>query len=63
MSFTTGSSHRNWKFLIIMSTNSVWLKNDIPYATAVSVTKTFISVFLVYITNALSKKINGQSVL
>lgn len=31
-------------------------KNDIPYATAVSVTKTFISVFLVYITNALSKK-------
>lgn len=38
-------------------------KNDIPYATAVSVTKTFISVFLVYFTNAFSKKLNGQSVL
>lgn len=36
---------------------------DIPYATAVSVTKTFISVILVYVTNRLSKKVNGRSVL
>lgn len=36
---------------------------DIPYATAVSVAKTFISVILVFTTNKISKKISGQSVL
>lgn len=39
------------------------LNQDIPYATAVSVAKTFVSVILVYSTNAISKKVNGQSVL
>lgn len=36
---------------------------DIPYATAVSVAKTFVSVVLVYSTNTMSKKLSGKSVL
>jgi putative aldouronate transport system permease protein len=36
---------------------------DIPFATALSVSKTFVSVFLVFFSNYVSKKIQGKSVI
>jgi len=39
------------------------LENDIPVSTAVSMCKTFVSVFMVFSVNKLAKKVTGQSVV
>jgi putative aldouronate transport system permease protein len=39
------------------------LENDIPVSTAVSMSKTFISVFMVFSINRLAKKFTGQSII
>ncbi|MEI8094091.1 MAG: ABC transporter permease subunit [Spirochaetales bacterium] len=45
-------------------TYAIGLKNDdIPYATAVSVAKTVVSVALVFLANSLSKKLAGRSIV
>jgi ABC-type polysaccharide transport system permease subunit len=36
---------------------------DIPFATALSVSKTFVSVFLVFFANFMAKRIQGKSVI